>query len=350
MNRKERRKHLKKKTTQPKKEQSTPEIQESSQHAPKGILGNVQHFYEKYYKQLFIIPLLLLVCSIGIIGFQIATTGDFIQKGISLSGGVTFEFYSSEQISADVLQDRLDTKLAGIDTQVRTMTRTGKGFGTVVDANIDVGDNETYSRVRDTVSTEVESLSTDANLENTEVIGAVLGQSFFRTAIRSVLVAFLFMGVVVFLYFRNFAPSIAVIGSAVSDIVITVAVVNLLGIRVTTAGIAAFLMLIGYSVDTDILLTSRVLKRKAGTIMERIYGSFKTGIVMTLTTLLALIAGLFVAKSEVLVQILLIVTIGLSVDIINTWIQTVGILRLYFERKGIKEHVPSHKKDSVNKV
>jgi len=285
-----------------------------------------------------------------VFGFKIATTGDFIEKGISLSGGVTFEFHSLEQISTNDLQSRLDSEFQGIDFQVRTMSRTGKGFGTVIDANIDVGDNEIFSRVRDTVTSEVQSFAPEATLENTEVIGAVLGQSFFKTAIRSVLIAFLFMGIVVFLYFKTLAPSIAVIGSAIADIIETIAIVNLLGIHVTTAGIAAFLMLIGYSVDTDILITSRVLKRKAGTIMQRIYGSFKTGIVMTLTTLLALIAGLFVAQSEVLRQILLIVTIGLSLDIINTWIQTVGILRVYFERKGIKEHTPANKKDSVHKV
>ena len=40
------------------------------------------------------------------------------------------------------------------------------------------------------------------------------------------------------------------------------ALIDFLGIEISAAGIAAFLMLIGYSVDTDILLTSRALKRK----------------------------------------------------------------------------------------
>lgn len=341
MNRKERRKLEQKDKAPVQKVKQSSSGEPSSRQDEKTLLSRIKSFYETKYKLLLIIPILMLVISIGIIGYKVATTGDFIEKGISLSGGVTFEFYSSEQIPTVRLQSSLDEQLPGIETQVRTISRTQKGFGTIVDANIDVDENQTFTRVRDTVTDLVQSYAPDANLENTEVIGAVLGQSFFQTAIRSVLIAFLLMGIVVFLYFRSLAPSIAVIGAAVADIIETIAIVNLLGFRITTAGIAAFLMLIGYSVDTDILLTSRVLKRKGGSIMGRIYSSFKTGIVMTLTTLLALISGLFFAQSEVLFQILAIVSIGLSVDIINTWIQNVGILRLYYERKGIKDHTSS---------
>jgi preprotein translocase subunit SecF len=84
------------------------------------------------------------------------------------------------------------------------------------------------------------------------------------------------MGLVVFFYFRSIAPSLAVILEAFSDIIVTLAIFNLTGIKLSTAGIAAFLMLIGYSVDTDILLSTRVLKRKDGTVMERWQSKYAT--------------------------------------------------------------------------
>ena len=92
-------------------------------------------------------------------------------------------------------------------------------------------------------------------------------------------------------------------------------------------------MLIGYSVDTDILLSTRVLKRKEGTVMDRIYSAMKTGLTMNITTITALIVGLILSESEVISQIMIILLIGLFVDIINTWIQNVGILRMYLEKK-----------------
>jgi len=49
----------------------------------------------------------------------------------------------------------------------------------------------------------------------------------------------------------------AVVISAFADIVMTLALVDILGLKISTAGIVAFLMLIGYSVDTDILFNNK---------------------------------------------------------------------------------------------
>jgi preprotein translocase subunit SecF len=144
------------------------------------------------------------------------------------------------------------------------------------------------------------------------------------------------MGIVVFIYFRVPVPSIAVILSAFSDIVVTLAVVNVMGIKLSTAGIAAFLMLIGYSVDTDILLSTRVLKRKEGDVLDRVFKAMKTGLTMSITTLVAVTVALIFTQSIVLKQIMTILIIGLLIDLINTWIQNAGILRWYMERKGRK--------------
>jgi preprotein translocase subunit SecF len=114
--------------------------------------------------------------------------------------------------------------------------------------------------------------------------------------------------------------------------------VNLLEIKLSTAGIAAFLMLIGYSVDTDILLTIRVLKQKDDlSFDERIYGAIKTGGLMTITALAAVGTVLFFTNSDILFQIMLILFIGLCVDLVNTWIQNVSILRWHHHQRHSKE-------------
>ena len=192
------------------------------------------------------------------------------------------------------------------------------------------------------VNTLIEEIGNTLNLELTnkdysiELVGSSLGASFFKEIIIALLIAFLLMAIVIFIYFRTLIPSAAVILAVFSDILITVSIVNLLGMKISTAGIAAFLMLIGYSVDTNILLSTRVLKRKEGTENERFYGAFKTGIMMSSTTLIALSMALIFTQSEVIKQIMIILLIGLLIDLINTWIQNVGILRMYLERKAKK--------------
>jgi preprotein translocase subunit SecF len=103
----------------------------------------------------------------------------------------------------------------------------------------------------------------------------------------------------------------------------------------STAGIIAFLMLIGYSVDTDILLTNRVLKRREGSLNRRIFSAFKTGITMTLTSLLAIITALLIVSSfsAVLTKIFTVLVIGLSFDLLNTWITNASIIKWYVKRK-----------------
>jgi len=130
-------------------------------------------------------------------------------------------------------------------------------------------------------------------------------------------------------------PSLAVILSAFADITMTVAVVNMLGIDLSIAGIIAFLMLIGYSVDTDILLTSRLIKRKEGDVNKKMFEALKTGTTMTITSIVAIAISLLVIYnfSGILRQIFTILLIGLGFDLINTWCSNAGILKLYIEKK-----------------
>ena len=95
-------------------------------------------------------------------------------------------------------------------------------------------------------------------------------------------------------------------------------------------------MLIGYSVDTDILLTTRVLKRKEGTVFDRIIDSMKTGMTMSMTSLLAAVVAYTFSTSDVIKQIMIIIIIGLAFDMLNTWIQNTGILRSHLDRKAKK--------------
>jgi preprotein translocase subunit SecF len=141
--------------------------------------------------------------------------------------------------------------------------------------------------------------------------------------------------VLVVSYVRMSIPSAAVVLAAVSTLLFTIAVVDLMQMRISTAGIAAFLMLIGYSVDTDILLSTRVLKRTEGTVYDRIKQTIKTGLTMEGTVLATALVALIFTHSDVIREIMTIILIGLLADIPYTWIQNAGILRVHLEKRGI---------------
>jgi preprotein translocase subunit SecF len=150
----------------------------------------------------------------------------------------------------------------------------------------------------------------------------------------TILIAFLFMAVTVFIIYRKFIPSLAIVLSPILNMINTVAVIDLLGFVVSEATIAALLLMIGYSVDTDILLSTKVLKTKDGTVFHRMKESFKTGMTMTLATLVALILATLVSKSLVLREMFIVMIIGLLFDVISTYIMNTGLLKIYLKNEN----------------
>jgi len=294
------------------------------------LKDKLKNIYENKYKFLLLIPFLILILSIVQIGTQYSITGDFVNKGISLKGGSTITInqqFSELEISS--LELSLNEQFPLAEISIRELSSAGQQIGIAIDS--DAQDNDEINVLTESIE---ELTNINAGDYTVEVMGASLGESFFKQTKWVLLVAFILMGLVVFVRFRTVVPALAIILAAVSDLVVTLAVFNLTGMKLGTSGIAAFLMLIGYSVDTNILLSSRLLKKKEGTVSERIYSALSTGLTMSLTSFSVVSIAFLLVKSEIVKQIMLILLIGLLVDMIMTWIQNVGILRHYLDRKS----------------
>ncbi|HLD19331.1 MAG TPA: protein translocase subunit SecF [Candidatus Nanoarchaeia archaeon] len=293
-------------------------------------------FYDKHYKPLTILPIIFLVVCLGIIAFNYFSTGEIIQRDITLKGGVTIIVTPTSEVDLDQLEGALRLKHPDLEIELRKLG----GTGFIVES--DTVDSARIDNIIKDVSSELGGL--DPEQYSVQVVGSSLGQSFYREAIFAMLLAFVFMAIVVLAYFRNFVPSMLVIFAAFADIVMPFAMMIIFNIKLSTAGIAAFLMLIGYSVDTDILLTSRLRKffktGKAnaddGTILDNILGAMRTGMLMTSTAIVVVLIAYFFSDAETLKQIMLILAIGLAFDIVNTWLTNAGMLRWYLEHKAKK--------------
>ncbi len=293
--------------------------------------SKIERTYFKYYKILMFIPIVILVISLLIVGIKYARTGDFFDKDVSLKGGVTVTIYISNEIDINSLENDIKNNFINSDVDIR---RLGEFATTQTNGiTIEVSDvkEEDLRKFLET------KLNIKLNQENysAEETGPSLGQSFYKELIIAIIFAFILMSIVVLITFRTFIPSIAVIFAAFTDIMFALAMVNLLGMKISSGGVVAFLMLIGFSIDTDILLTTRVIKRREGALFERMFSAFKTGITMTLTAIFALAVAYFVTNSEVLRQIFLIIVIGLIMDIFSTWFTNTGMLVLYCKKKNI---------------
>ncbi len=299
--------------------------------APKPFKERVWDFYSAQYKPLMILPLIVFLLSIGIVGFHFATTGEVITKDVSLKGGATITIPLDNPMDVSSLEHSLSASMPTHGVIVREFGIPGQAQGIIVSADIDINNKEEMDTLLAAISSA--GIVLIPGQYGVEFFGSSLGSSFFKESLTALIAAFVLIMIVIFAYFRTFIPSIAIILKAVGVMLVALAFIDFFHIPIGTAGIAAFLMLIGYSVDTDILLTIRVLKRKEGTVDERILSSIKTGLTQTAIAFLAMAIGFTMAQSEIIRQIMLILMVGLAADPIFTWIQNVGMLRYYLERK-----------------
>jgi preprotein translocase subunit SecF len=288
------------------------------------------------FKHMLYFPAILLLVSLLILAYTsffvqgtLTEPGSPVELGMEFQGGTVMFFDSDKTL------DQLNKEFAlynvikaGEDQRgIRKFIQ----FGPMTESDI----SEASKKI-------------NSNYKNVEIrqMGEVVSKSLQGQALRAVLLSFLGMAIVVFLIFKTFVPSVAVVISAFADIVFALAMMNIFGISLSMGTVAALLMLIGYSVDTDILLTTRLLKRK-GELNDKIKDAMKTGMTMTITTLAALTALFLVSSGSYLISsftridiirdVSVVLIFGLIADIINTWMTNLGVLKWYMEKTGINE-------------
>ena len=264
-------------------------------------------------KKMMAVPAALFAVSAVIVVITFILTGMPVTPGIDFAGG------TAVTIQTDDSKEEIEAYFAGYDLQSIEEGISGSyylKFGPM--SNEEMMEFNNY----------ILAGYPDAGIDQ---IGANFGETLQSQAYLALLFAFLGMAVVVFIAFRKLLPALTVVFAGVADITITAAVMNLFGIELSLATTAALLMLIGYSVDSNILLTTKVLKRQ-GKLEEKMEGAFHTGFIMTSTTFCAILAMFLVSligNVPTLYSIAAVLLIGLVCDLIFTWGFNAGMLRLY---------------------
>jgi preprotein translocase subunit SecF len=271
-------------------------------------------------RQLVVVPLAVLALAVVVIGGWYAVTGAPATLGLEFTGGVELRIADDGQ--GDV-EERIQTAFDREPNSIRAIPADD-----VYVVTFRAGADDPDGLAGDLQDqADAAGLSTEA----VDQVSASFASDTARTAVFGLGLAFLGMSVLVFALFRTIVPSVAVVASAFSDLVIPVAAMNLIGIEMTLGIVAALLMIIGYSVDSDILLNNSVLRRTGG-FYESVSRAMRTGVTMTITSMAAMIVMAVVATVfgiDLLRDIGIILAIGLCADLMNTYLLNVALLRWY---------------------
>ena len=273
------------------------------------------------HKILIAIPIILALLSLVLIGFH------GLEQGVDLKGGSQAELQLLGSVTPSELEDTLDAKL---NTNNIKVTNNGNNKVTVeLENNINS-------------STFTSAINGKAKVISYNEIGPVLSEEAMGQIYIAMIFAFLFMAITVFIVFREPVPSVAIILAALCDILIALGGMSIFKIPLSIASVGALLMLIGYSVDTDILLTTRLLKRREGTVEERAKNAMYTGLTMSFAAIAAMgilfvVTKIIMPEATTLSNISAVLVIGLIGDILSTWLMNLGILKTYIDWRQSKK-------------
>jgi len=274
-------------------------------------------------KQIMLIPIAIIILAFISLGVTYFATGSPVKLGIEFTGGtlVTVPSTDSEEQVAGQFDAYPIVDIRNIGGRYMLQ------FGPMSD-----------SQYADLVKL------ANANFAGPEIrhIGPIYSKELQEQVVRYLPLSFLLMAIVVFLVFREPIVSLLVVVSALADILTAAASMNLTGVQLSLGTVAALLMLIGYSVDTDILLSMRVLKRK-GSVEEKIIGAMGTGLTMAGTTICAVIALIIVSnflyfivpsftRMDIIADMTTVLIFGLAADVFNTWVTNAQGLRWYLNK------------------
>ncbi len=345
----------------------------------------MQDIYSKNYKKLMIVPILLLI---PILYFILISPG--VELGVELTGGNVLIIRSSNELSTPVIEQIIKENFSLTEVSVSTIN-SPTGYGAYIQYNKDpkviesegliekaqialdeeretdsinfsieaikllTNETKTFDNAKTAIlgaqtslasyneefSTKlqnvlVEKLNLGNNLEfQKREVSATLGKASLDSGIFIALVSAILLIIIIFISFRQVIPVLGIVFAMIYDVLFGLAGMALFDIPISLIALSTLLMVVGYSVDTDIMLTSRMLKDKDGTPGERATSSVKTGITMNATSLAALLAMLAVSafyQIDLVFQIAIILTFGLIGDLIATWFMNVSILMWFVKR------------------
>lgn len=268
--------------------------------------------------QLLAIPVLLLALSAVVLGGWTVMTGAPVEFGMVFVGGTEVRVDAAQ--STDAPRELIKTTF---DAEPETITPVPSSNSYIVTFKTGAVEPDELEASAGTVN--------QLTLSQISTVSPTLGADAQKRALMGIGIAFLLMSLLVTALFRSFIPAVAIIASAVVDLVVPIAAMNLLGVEFSFGTVGALLMLIGYSVDSDILLNNQVLRTK-DSFSQSVATAMRTGLTMTVTSFSAMVVMFIVASLfsvGLLADMGLVLSIGLFTDVFNTYLMNVGLLRWY---------------------
>lgn len=254
----------------------------------KEIKGN----FVKNGRIIIMVPIIILIAGI------ISLTTNKLNLGVEFKGGTSITIKSNDVINVENIKtdlENLNYNIIAID-EIDEKT---------IDVSISDSLNEEQIIKTENHLNETYNASTDIG-----VISNVVKQELIKNAILSVIIAMI--TIIIYISIRyQFSYAISGIIALIHDLFMMITVFSLFNLEVSPMFIAALLSIIGYSINNTIVTFDKIkenlkdknIKKKEDlqiVVNESIQNIFSRSIITTLTTLIPVVALIFLGTYEIL--------------------------------------------------
>lgn len=214
----------------------------------------------------FLFSAVLILLSLGIMGYSIVTTGAPFQLSIDFVGGSIYDLtYTAPGATEDSIRG-VFAQFGDPDVSIQRLTSTDADAAEVYRWSVRgslVADQETATAVEAELS---KLAPLDRDQLSVESVSQTIGSEVARAAIIAVLVAAAIVALFIITAFRQVPKAlrygICAIGAMVHDVVIVMGVMSLMGVlfgwEIDALFLTAILTVVGYSVQDTIVLFDRI--------------------------------------------------------------------------------------------
>jgi preprotein translocase SecF subunit len=187
-------------------------------------------------------------------GVSIVARGG-LEYSIDFTGGTLVQLDFERPIEAQVLRSALEG-MPGLESS--EVQHFGDPSDVVVRAQVPQGEEEQFARRIESHLREAPALEGHSfTVVRSEAVGPKIGQELKRDAVMAILYAMGF--ILVYVAFRfDLKFGVAAILATAHDIVLSVGVFSLMGKEISLAVVAAFLTIVGYSLNDTIVVFDRI--------------------------------------------------------------------------------------------
>lgn len=277
------------------------------------FFANADYPFLGWRRRAYVVSGTLLLLGIGAMVYNAVTTGSWLNYGVDFSGGTLVQV----DFESDVTVDQIRRVNSGWD-----ITRFGEADEHEFIIRMRTFSDDLKADPTALVSEQLASSFGDDTFQivRTEAVGPKVGAELQQRALVAILISFVLT--LIYLAFRfEWRFGAASLVPTTHDILVTLGILALLRSEISVGTVAAFLTIVGYSLNDTIIVFDRIRENLAkpmrgrtfGQIVDRSINETLPRTVLTTGTTLATLTALYLFGGAVIRDFALVLILGIAI-------------------------------------